>query len=456
MKIFKSLAVLFILLSLNTKGQDKRFFDKIFTDITIDSNIVYGANYTYDNTQGQAGTTQDSLLLDIYYPTNDQSTEPRPLIIWVHGGYFLVGSKADEDIVHFCKEYAARGFVTAAINYRLGFEMPIDSVNAVRAVYRALQDGRAATRYLRSVADEYNIDKNRVYMGGTSAGAFVAINIAYFNTPEECPSYLDTNERLSVNTIPGFGLDGYEGLTNTIEESSEIQGIININGATKVVSWMDDPVSASIPMISLHGTADSTVPYGTRVINVADVQTNLPKDPPVPLIAVQGSYDMDKHAKKMGYQSSFYTWYHAPHSPHLGFKDNDTAAAYMDTVMSFTVKHVYEDFLQLGTVPGLEENKPPCDYNNGDFLPCRTSSVTENSGLSKVFAYPNPMENETKFVLPQEFIMEKALAIDMLGKKYELEMLSSSSVNTENLEAGKYQLLLIGSSGEELRFNVMK
>lgn len=450
---------LFLIFSLVTtilSAQSLRYYDKLFSDIKIDSNIVYGANYTYDNTQGQVGTTQDSLALDIYYPADDNGTELRPLIIWVHGGYFLRGSKLDEDMVHFCREFAERGFVTASINYRLGFEMPIDSVNAVRAVYRAIQDARAATRFLRSKASEYRIDKDKVYMGGTSAGAFVALNVGYFNIPEETPSYLDTNERLSINTIPGFGLDGLEGLTNTIKESSKISGIINICGATKVVQWMDDAESAALPLISIHGTADSTVPYGTRVINVADVQTELPKDPPVPLIGVQGSYDMDKHAKAMGYSSSFYTWYHAPHSPHLGFHDNDTNAAYMDTLMSFTVKHVYQDFLKLGTVPGIEENDPPCDYNNGDYLPCNTSNIIEGTE-DMVKLYPNPFSNILQFeALPVDFNLEKAWAVDMLGRKLELKMLNTNSIDTKALSPGKYQIILENKNGERLRFTAVK
>lgn len=455
MRKITTLYLLFFLISVSIQAQSLRYFDKLFPKIAVDSNIFYGANYDYDNLDNQYGTNLDSLHMDIYYPEGDQETE-RPLIIWVHGGYFLKGSKLDEDITYFCNEFAARGYVTAAINYRLGFEMPIDSVNAVRAVYRAIQDGRAAVRFLRSKAAEYGIDKDRVYMGGTSAGAFVALNLAYFNLPEEVPDYLDTNERLSINEKRGFGLDGLEGITNTIEESSKIQGIVNINGATKTVAWMDDPYSSSVPLISLHGTADSTVPYGTRVINVADVQTELPKDPPVPLIGVQGSYDMDWHADTMGYTSRLYTWYGAGHSPHLGYKENDTAKAYLDTIMSFTVKHMYQDFLGGSTVPGLEENERPCDYNNGDFYPCKTSSVKEKFSPNKVSLYPIPMGDEVKVKLPVNEKIERAFAVDMLGRKIPLEVNSTQGVNTSILQSGNYLVLLKSSSGKQYRVKAIK
>ncbi|WP_170227010.1 carboxylesterase family protein [Luteibaculum oceani] len=455
MRKITTLYLLFFLISVSIQAQSLRYFDKLFTKVAVDSNIFYGANYDYDNLDNQHGTNLDSLHMDIYYPEGDQETK-RPLIIWVHGGYFLKGSKLDEDITYFCNEFAARGFVTAAINYRLGFEMPIDSINAVRAVYRAIQDGRAAVRFLRSKANDYGIDKERVYMGGTSAGSFVALNLAYFNLPEEVPDYLDTNERLSINEKRGFGLDGLEGLTNTIEESSKIQGIININGATKTVKWMDDAYSSSVPLISLHGTADSTVPYGTRVINVADVQTELPKDPPVPLIGVQGSYDMDWHADTMGYTSRLYTWYGAGHSPHLGYKENDTAKAYLDTIMSFTVKHIYQDFLGGSTVPGLEENERPCDYNNGDFYPCKTSSLGEEYQKSSIALYPVPMGDETQFNLPGNVKVDEVWAMDMLGRKISLDLITGNSIDTEKLKPGNYLILLKTSSGELHRIKAIK
>ncbi|MGB0167270.1 MAG: T9SS type A sorting domain-containing protein, partial [Luteibaculum sp.] len=157
--------------------------------------------------------------------------------------------------------------------------------------------------------------------------------------------------------------------------------------------------SRSVPFISMHGTEDGTVPYATRVINLNDL-TPLPAEPAVPIIEVKGSYDMDKYSDEKGYSHKFYTWYGADHVPYISFQNSDTGAMYMDTLMQFTVKYVYEDFLGLGTVDGIEENEPPCDFNNGVRVPCSQTSVEENNRpLQQLLVYPNPAKTELHFNL---------------------------------------------------------
>ena len=391
-------------ISLSAVSQ-KRFFHPVFDSVEVSKDHQYGSNYSYDILKGELGLFKQDLFLDIYKPHADEMTN-RPLIIWAHGGSFLGGTKDDADIVYFCNEFAKRGFVTASIQYRLGYELPLDSVAAVRTVYRALQDGRAAIRYLRSKADSLGIDPNRIYFGGTSAGAFIGVNMAALNLSEEVPSYVDTSAHYDLNTDLRFGLDGIEGTTNDIEASSEIHGVINFCGATKTVKWLDDNYSSNIPMISMHGTRDATVPYGTRVIKLNDL-TPVPQQVPIPIVEVQGSYAMDKHADEQGYVSRFYTWYGAGHVPYISFNSNETAAKYMDTLMQFTVKYVYEDFLLMGEAEGIAENEPPCDWDNDDTLPCARNSVQELTWLEQSPIIENPINNnelKVKYNIDAEII----------------------------------------------------
>lgn len=446
MKLKSILTLFLFLVSFLVSAQNKRYYDKIFTDVKKTADILYGSNFTYDATQGQVGLTQQNLFLDIYEPVGDTVTN-RPLIIWAHGGSFLNGTRNDADIVFFCNEFAKRGFVTVSIQYRLGYEQPVDSVNATRTVFRALQDGRAAIRFMRSVAEQYKIDKKRVYFGGTSAGAFIALNVAFLNLPSEVPSFVDTTQRSVVNLFKGLG--GIEGTTNNIKESSEIQGVINFCGATRFVSWMDDKFSSNVPVISMHGTADATVPYATRVINLNDL-TPLPPEPAIPIIEVQGSYDIDRHAKKKGYSSVFYTWYGAPHVPYIRFNTSPAAALYMDSLMSFTVKHVYENFLGFGQVAGLTENAPPCDFNNGDKSPCKTTSVFNQLVLNDTRIYPNPVNN-LLHVFFEDAKTTKLLAsiYDLSGKKLftrELNSGNTEEFNVSDLAPGYYTLQLQSGS----------
>lgn len=401
-----------LLFTLNSTAQQLRYYHKLYDSVQTIVDQVYGSNYVFDVTKGQFGATMENQTLDIYLPPSEDTTTNRPLLIWAHGGSFLNGTKADKDIVYFCNEYAKRGFVCVSINYRLGYEPPLDSVKATRTVFRALQDGRAATRYMRSRAQEFNIDKNRVYFGGTSAGAFIALNVAYLNLPEEVPVYLDTTAHDEINSDPQIGIDGIEGLTNAIVESSEIMGIINYCGATKTTAWMDDTYSRSIPVISMHGTRDSTVPYATRIIYLNDL-TPIPPQAPIPIVEVQGSYDIDRHADKAGYLSKFYTWYLADHVPYINYDDNGPGAAYMDTVMRFTVKHIYEDFLKLGMVDGLDENEPPCDFNNGVESPCAPLTISELM-VASAELYPNP--SNTGFQIHNAPGIDELIISDVNGR----------------------------------------
>ncbi|MCY7327486.1 MAG: carboxylesterase family protein, partial [Saprospiraceae bacterium] len=49
----------------------------------------------------------------------------RPLSILMHGGAFVVGTKEDGNMVSLAQEIAARGYVVASINYRLGWHTQV-------------------------------------------------------------------------------------------------------------------------------------------------------------------------------------------------------------------------------------------------------------------------------------------------------------------------------------------
>lgn len=101
--------------------------------------------------------------LDLYLPKTDdsQSSMKRPLIVWIHGGAWLAGSKDDCPAVRFVHD----GYAVASINYRL----------SQHAVFPAqIQDCKAAIRWLRANADKYGIDPDRFGVWGASAGGHLA------------------------------------------------------------------------------------------------------------------------------------------------------------------------------------------------------------------------------------------------------------------------------------------
>lgn len=101
------------------------------------------------------------LLLDLYLPMN--AKEPLPVIIWLHGGGWRIGDrKLGPD---FCQFFSEKGFAIVSIEYRLSGE----------AIFPAqIHDVKTAIRWLRSVAEEYHLDRERIGLWGSSAGGHLA------------------------------------------------------------------------------------------------------------------------------------------------------------------------------------------------------------------------------------------------------------------------------------------
>ena len=101
------------------------------------------------------GTRQ--LLLDLFRP--DFQEKELPAIVVVHGGGWLNGDKTKFRALAI--ELANRGYVTAAIEYRLGGEKLFPA---------GIHDCNAAVRFLRAHAQKYGIDPQRIGAVGGSAG----------------------------------------------------------------------------------------------------------------------------------------------------------------------------------------------------------------------------------------------------------------------------------------------
>jgi len=96
------------------------------------------------------------LLADLFLPTNVKTN--RPAVVIVHGGGWLKGDKTKFRALGVA--LAERGYVTMAIEYRLGGEAPFPA---------GIHDCNAV-RYLRAHSDQYGIDSDRIGAVGGSAG----------------------------------------------------------------------------------------------------------------------------------------------------------------------------------------------------------------------------------------------------------------------------------------------
>ena len=183
-KIFYFICLFFIMCS--SSYTQIRYIDEVFDEVIKTEDVVYG------NAPDlpfwfwiESNTVNIDLDMDIYEPLGD-TVSNRPVIVLLHTGAFFSGYNELDDVVDLAISAAKRGYVAVSINYRLGLNV-LSSYSGERAVYRAVQDGGAAIRYLREFSEELNIDSSSIFMWGTSAGAFVALHLSYLeeeNRPE--------------------------------------------------------------------------------------------------------------------------------------------------------------------------------------------------------------------------------------------------------------------------------
>lgn len=221
-----------------------RYKKQIFTATTPELDTKYGAApkwvFPYLN---------EDLKLNVYKPSVDPH-QKRPLLIMAHAGGFLNGSKGVDDMVAMCDSFARRGFVTATIDYRKGFN-PLDGESAERAVYRGIQDGKAAVRYFKEKASTYGIDTNYIFFGGMSAGGYIALHVAYMDRESERPQ--STYGGGTVNNLGCLDCAG-----NTYPHSSKVRGILDFWGALQDTTIIE---AGNVPALIMHGANDPTVPY---------------------------------------------------------------------------------------------------------------------------------------------------------------------------------------------------
>ena len=252
------------------------------------------------------------------------------------------------------------GYVSTSISYRIGmvgipFPGP-DSVAATEAVIRAYHDMKAAIRFFwkdaRENGNTYRIDTNNIFIGGSSAGGFAAVHVAYLDKLSEMPNWVDTT---------AAGLDGgLEGNSGNQGYPSQVKAVFSLAGALRDTSWIE---SGDLPLLSMHATMDETVPYGTDLISVIIYD----------IIVVSGSSDIHRRLDNVGVENCFYSVDGTMHPVHNG------GATYYDTTVLY-MRNFLASFV--------------CsNYNFGCFS-TETIGINENNGIdTDINLFPNPSQN---------------------------------------------------------------
>lgn len=173
--------------------------------------------------------------LDIYLPNSGSG--PFPAIISIHGGGFAFGDRRGSDLAAALNALE-RGYAVVSIDYRLSGE----------AVFpKQIQDVKAAIRYIRAHAAQYNIDPEKLAAWGSSAGGNLAA--------------------LAGTTA---GVKELEDLSQgNPEQSSRVQAVVDWFGPVNFLA-MDDQFKESGIDGEKHNTPDS---FESRLLgrNIAEV-----------------------------------------------------------------------------------------------------------------------------------------------------------------------------------------
>lgn len=113
-------------------------------------------------------------VMDVYVPKTGSG--PFPVVLWIHGGGFMMGDKAEPQSLDALLE---AGFAVASANYRLSSQAKWPA---------QMDDLKSALATLRSNAASYNINKTKVATFGASAGGHLSAWLALASAGDSATS----------------------------------------------------------------------------------------------------------------------------------------------------------------------------------------------------------------------------------------------------------------------------
>ncbi len=119
---------------------------------------------------------QGDVLAHLFFPEKAKA-EPRPVVVFFHGGFW--DSPTPTQFVPHCLHFASRGAVSVAAETRTSSKHGTGPLEAI-------EDARDLIRWLRHNADTFNLDPDKITIGGAGGGAYLAL-LATLPKPKNLP-----------------------------------------------------------------------------------------------------------------------------------------------------------------------------------------------------------------------------------------------------------------------------
>lgn len=215
---------------------DERYVEEIFTGTVISEDLVY------------ARVNGRDLVLNVISPAGD-ATADRPFVLLATGGAFAFTNRSWS--IPIAERFVRAGYVAAVMDYRTR-GAPVSGNDFRIAALEATHDMYAAVRYIRSRAPALGVNPDKIVVGGTSAGAMMAI----------AAGTMDPGDPMTDEFIALLGTMGglYGNVGDHLQQSSSVQGVYAISGAVFGRETID---ANSAVIYGVHNELDGVAPCRT-------------------------------------------------------------------------------------------------------------------------------------------------------------------------------------------------
>ena len=184
--------------------------------------------------------------LDLYFPNGPRRSD-RPAVVFIHGGGFTGGDKAEYRSASVSADLCRAGYVVVSCNYVLG---PKDKPGVWP---RNIADCRNAVRWVRAHAKELGVNPDKIAVAGGSAGGYLALMVGL--SDDQTGPGGDPQAKHSAKVS---GVIDFYGVVNFSKHGKgQVPGVSDAEQAAYLPENQCDPQDP--PVLILHGTADTTV-----------------------------------------------------------------------------------------------------------------------------------------------------------------------------------------------------
>ena len=195
-------------------------------------------NIPYTNYKGYAQK------LDLFVPKKAQNV---PAVVFIHGGGWQVHKRAWFEA--FARYFAQRGYAAVTIDYR--------KLHSTDSPMAAIHDAKAAVRWLRKNAKQYNIDPNRIGAAGASAGAHLTTTLATTYGDQRFEGSKNPDASSQIQAAVGFATPAMTGNRTTWPINKKKGKQRWFNDVSPFQHFRDN----AAPMKFIHGKNDRLVSY---------------------------------------------------------------------------------------------------------------------------------------------------------------------------------------------------